>query len=72
VIYVQIFENKQYVSIFLPSIANLKCTSSDRQMYPHGYMCPRLGTPELKQFHQKGSSTFTEYDDAITRATRSP
>ena len=44
---VQIFENKQHVNIFLPSIANLKRTPSDRQMYAQGYMYPRLGTPEL-------------------------
>jgi len=25
-------------------MANLKCTPSDRQMYPQGYMYPRLGT----------------------------
>jgi len=31
----------------LPSIANLKCTPSDRQMYPQGYMYPRFGTPEI-------------------------
>ena len=30
------------------SIANLKCTPSDRQMYPWGYMYPRLGTPDLE------------------------
>ena len=38
---------KQHINIFLPSIANLKCTPSDRQMYPQGYMYPRLGTPVL-------------------------
>jgi len=48
VIYVQIFENKQHVNIFLPSIANLKCTPSDRQMYPQGYIYPRLGTPGVE------------------------
>jgi len=35
----------------LSSIANLKCTPSDRQMYPWGYMYPRLGTPDLKYAH---------------------
>ena len=30
-------------------IANLKCTPSDRQMYPWGYMYPRLGTPALEE-----------------------
>jgi len=34
-------------TIFLPSIASLKCTHSDRQMCPQGYMYPRLGTPDL-------------------------
>jgi len=47
VIHVQRFENKQHVNIFLPSTANLKCTPSDRQMYPQGYMYPRLGNPGL-------------------------
>ena len=47
-IYVQIFENKQHVNIFLPSIAYLKCTPSDRQMYTQGYMYPRLGTPAVE------------------------
>jgi len=32
------------VNIFFSSIANLKCIPSDRQMYPWGYMYPRLGT----------------------------
>jgi len=41
-------ENKQHVNIFLSSIPNLKCTPSDRQMYP------RLGTPVLVGFiHQR-------------------
>jgi len=31
------------------SIANLKCTPSDKEMYPWGYMYPRLGTPGLVQ-----------------------
>jgi len=26
----------------------LKCIPSDRQMYPQGYMYPRLGTPSLQ------------------------
>jgi len=34
--------NNTYVNIFLSSIANLKCTPSNRQMYP------RLGTPVLE------------------------
>ena len=46
-IYVQRFENKQHLNIFLPSIANHKCTPTDRQMYPQGYMYPRLGTPAV-------------------------
>jgi len=35
-----------YKRIF-PSIASLKCTHSDRQMYHLGYMYPSLGTPAL-------------------------
>jgi len=35
------------INIFSPSIANLKCTPSDRQMYPQGYVYPRLGTPAI-------------------------
>ena len=35
-----------YKHIF-PSIVNLKCTPSDRQMYHQGYMYPSLGTPGL-------------------------
>jgi len=31
------------------SIANLKCTTSDRKIYPWGYMYTRLGTPALEQ-----------------------
>jgi len=31
--------------IYFSSSASLKCTLSDRQMYPWGYMYPRLGTP---------------------------
>jgi len=38
-----------YANIFCSSIDNLKCTPSDRQMYPWEYMYPRLGTPELSQ-----------------------
>jgi len=34
--------------MFFPSIANFKCTLSDRQMYPWGCMYPRLGTPALE------------------------
>jgi len=30
------------------SIVNLKFTPSDRQMYPQGYMYPRLGTSGLE------------------------
>jgi len=30
------------------STDNLKCTPTDRQMYPWAYMYPRLGTPDLK------------------------
>jgi len=35
------------VNIFFSSSASLKCTFSDRQIYPWGYMYPRLGTPDL-------------------------
>jgi len=35
-----------YNHVFFPSIANLKCTPADRQMYPS------LGTPDLKQESQ--------------------
>jgi len=31
------------------SIANHKCTPSDRQMYPWGYMYPRLGISGLDE-----------------------
>ena len=37
-----------YVNIFFSSMANLKCTPSDRKMYPWGYMYPRLGTSGLE------------------------
>jgi len=47
-IYVEIFGKKWYVNIFFSSIASLKCTPSDRQMYPWGYMYPSLGTPVLE------------------------
>ena len=40
-------EKKLYANIFCSSVDNLKCTPSDRQMYPWGYMYPRLGTPVL-------------------------
>jgi len=42
------FKKKYYVNTFFCSIANLKCTPSDRQMYPWGYMYPRLGTSVLR------------------------
>ena len=32
-----------------PSIANLQNTPSDRQMYPPGYLYPRLGTLSIQQ-----------------------
>jgi len=35
------------VSVFFSSSVSLKCTLSDRQMYPWGYMYPRLGTPVI-------------------------
>jgi len=35
------------VNIYFSSIANLKCTPSDRQMYPLEYMYPRLRTSAL-------------------------
>jgi len=31
--------------MFFSFIANLKCTPANWQMYPWGYMYPRLGTP---------------------------
>ena len=36
------------MNILFSSIANAKCTPSDREMYPWGYMYPRLGTPALE------------------------
>jgi len=41
------------MNLFLPSVANFKCTPFDRQMYPQGYMYPSLGTPALD--NQSGS-----------------
>jgi len=35
------------VNISFSSSVSLKCTPSERQMYPWGYMYPRLGTPDL-------------------------
>jgi len=35
------------MEICFSSTANLKCTPSDKKMYPWGYIYPRLGTPEL-------------------------
>jgi len=32
------------MNTFFPSIANLKCTPSDRQIYPWMYMNPSLET----------------------------
>jgi len=37
------------MSFFFSCIANLKCTPSDRQMYPLVYMYPRLGTFVLER-----------------------
>jgi len=37
------------VNIFCSSIANLKCTPPDWEMYPWGYMYPRLGTPDVDE-----------------------
>ena len=31
-----------------PSIANLQCAPSDKQMYPQGHMYPSLGSPVLR------------------------
>jgi len=45
-----IIGNQRYVTIYFASIANLKCTPSGRQMYPQGYMYPRLGTSTLNAF----------------------
>ena len=39
---------------FFSSSASLKCTPSDRQMYPWGQMYPWLGTPALR------NDTFTK------------
>jgi len=36
-----------FVNIFFSSVANRKCTSSDRQTYPWGCTYPRLGTSGL-------------------------
>jgi len=36
------------ILIYFPSISSHKCTPSDWQMYPQGYMYPRLGTPGLE------------------------
>ena len=41
------FGNKWCINTSFPSIANLKCTPSNRQMYPKGYMYPRMGNPVL-------------------------
>ena len=35
------------MNIYFSSSVSFKCTPLDRQMYPWGYMYPRLGTPEL-------------------------
>lgn len=35
------------MNLFLPSVANFKCTPFDRQMYPQGCMYPRLETPDI-------------------------
>ena len=35
--------------MYFTSFANLKCTPADRQMYPQGYMYPRLGTSGLDE-----------------------
>jgi len=40
-IYVYIFRNKYNVTIFFSYIANLKCTPSNRQIYPWKYMHPK-------------------------------
>ena len=41
------FGNTRYVNIYISSIANLKSTPTDRQMYHQGSMYPRLGTSIL-------------------------
>jgi len=46
---------KWRISIFIPSVAYLKCTPSDKQMYPQGYMYPRLGSPVV-EWTRRGSS----------------
>jgi len=50
-----------YVNTFLPSIANLNCIHSDRQMYPQGYMYPRLGTPVLTEIVASFGSNYPQY-----------
>jgi len=39
-----VINNDKYI---LFSIANIECTPTDRQLYPVGYMYPRLGTSVL-------------------------
>jgi len=56
-----IFENNFHWYIYIwkqilckhifSSIAHLKCTPSDRQTYPWGYMYPRLGTSGIYSNH---------------------
>jgi len=58
-IHVKIFRNKYNVSIFFSYIANLKCTPSDRQIYPWEYMHPRLGTSVIeRQYRHFRPSAF--------------
>jgi len=54
---VKIFGNKFYGNTFCSSIDNLECTPKDRQIYPWGYMYPRLGTPALKGLQNNGCAS---------------
>ena len=50
-----------YNHVFFPSIANLKCTPADRQMYPS------LGTPDLKQESQMQIARRAKWELKVTR-----
>jgi len=56
------FVNKRYVNIYWSSIANLKCTPSDRYMYPKGSdgepLCPN-GKPKLTYVFQSAHTALT-------------
>jgi len=46
--YMQIYFARLLITLNVPLRID-KCTPPDRQMYPWGYMYPRLGTPDLLQ-----------------------